>query len=43
MSEKTVGNDWKKSSLYTLRHAAALNEKLIFKKEKENKNEEKSK
>lgn len=44
MSEKTVGRDWKKSSLYTLRHAAALNEKLIFKKKKtEDKNEEKRK
>ena len=29
MSDKTVGYDWRSSSKYTLRHAAALNEKLI--------------
>jgi len=29
MSFKATGNDWKKSSKYTLRHAAAANEKLI--------------
>ncbi len=41
MSEKAVGTDWKCSSKYTLRHAAALNEKLIFKKKKsEDKKEE---
>jgi hypothetical protein len=35
MSEKAVGTDWKCSSKYTLRHAAALNEKLIFKKKED--------
>lgn len=35
MSEKAVGSDWKSSSKYTLRHAAALNEKLIFKKKED--------
>lgn len=39
MSTKATGNDWKKSSIYTLRHAAALNEKLIQKKEKKEKKE----
>ena len=29
MSDKTVGYDWRSNSKYTLRHAAALNEKLI--------------
>lgn len=29
MSDKAVGFDWRKSSKYTLRHAAALNTKLI--------------
>ncbi|NDB59605.1 hypothetical protein EB001_14330 [bacterium] len=29
MSDKTVGSDWMSSSKYTLRHAAALNKKLI--------------
>ncbi len=29
MSEKAVGKDWKKSSQYTLRHAASKNPKLI--------------
>jgi hypothetical protein len=29
MSDKTVGCDWMSSSKYTLRHAAALNKKLI--------------
>ena len=34
MSTKATGNDWKKSSIYTLRHAAALKESLILKKGK---------
>ena len=29
MSDKAVGYDWRSSSKYTLRHAAALNEKLL--------------
>lgn len=29
MSEKTSGKDWKKSSIYTLRHAASRNPKFI--------------
>lgn len=29
MSDKAVGTDWKRSSIYTLRHAAANNTKLI--------------
>lgn len=34
MSEKAVGNDWKKSNKYTLRHAATLDMKYITKKSK---------
>lgn len=29
MSFKATGNDWKKRSIYTIRHAAAIDEKLI--------------
>lgn len=34
MSEKAVGNDWKKSSLITLRHAAGADKYITIKKKK---------
>ena len=34
MEEKAVGNDWKKSSIFTLRHAAGA-EKYLKEKRKE--------
>ena len=32
MSEKAVGNDWKKKSIYTLRHAAGIDKYISLKK-----------
>ena len=32
MSEKSVGTDWKRRSIYTLRHAAGCDKYLNFKK-----------
>ena len=34
MSEKAVGNDWRKSSLYTLRHAAGSTKYTTIRKKK---------
>ena len=34
MSEKAVGSDWRKSSMYTLRHAAGSNKYLSLDKYK---------
>ena len=34
MSEKAVGSDWRKSSMYTLRHAAGCNKYLSLDKYK---------
>jgi hypothetical protein len=31
MSDKAVGHDWKKSSIYTLRHGAGPKEKVLDK------------
>lgn len=34
MNEKATGNDWKKKSLYTLRHAAGQDKNVKLKKTK---------
>ncbi len=43
MSDKAVGHDWKKSSIYTLRHGAGPKEKVMSKTNKKSKNSKKIK